>query len=465
MELPAGRGGTMSASLQGTLTPQGLLSAAEAEQKRLEEEQAARAASLAQGAGEAAGAFQQAAAAPMPQLNPMAALIQSLGGNVASIIGETPRYAQNAQADLSAQKDELLAKRAQNLAALKDNYDRQAAAALSAGDLLAEAKLRKSAESVSKAWQAIHDEAAAKQSMNELDIKNKATASEGKLDRESRERIAALAASRAASSGGAAEILDTDIAKYALAVESGQAPLTAFPNRKGNDVRSRVVAYMQDNNMVILPQKARDTIQALLGAKSVIGDLADMSLGPVGPDGIRVGGFAQSKEGLDRLKAGAGATWQGFTQSKSDIAVFQKMRKGWLATIARAAGEKGTLSDRDIARAEQMMPSVYDSREVVSDSFARMEAFLEEIKQRTIQNYSTPLTGPRAGQAPSTMNTSAPSNSTADSETVRKNPKAEAMTAARKNDRNGLKKLLENNPSLRSDPDIIAQARRLAGGK
>jgi hypothetical protein len=174
MELPAGRGGTMSASLQGTLTPQGLLSAAEAEQKRLEEEQAARAASLSQGAGEAAGAFQQAAQAPMPQLNPMAALIQSLGGNVASIIGETPRYAQNAQADLNAQKDELLAKRAQNLAALKDNYDRQAAAALSAGDLLAEAKLRKSAESVSKAWQAIHDEAAFKQANSLADKNNQA---------------------------------------------------------------------------------------------------------------------------------------------------------------------------------------------------------------------------------------------------------------------------------------------------
>ena len=185
----------MSSSLIGTLTPQGLLSAAEAEQKRLEEEQAARAASLSQGAGEAGAALQQATQAPLPQLNPMAALIQSLGGNVASIIGETPRYANNAQADLNAQKDELLAKRAQNLAALKDNYDRQAMAAQSAGDLLAEAKLRKSAESVSKAWQAIHDESAARQAMDRDKANNEASAKEGALDRASREKIAGLARS------------------------------------------------------------------------------------------------------------------------------------------------------------------------------------------------------------------------------------------------------------------------------
>jgi hypothetical protein len=87
----------------------------------------------------------------MPDVNPMAAFIQTLMGNTASVIGETPEYRERAQKDLGDQRTALLAARSQNLAALQRNYDQQATAAAQAGDMLAEAKLRSSSEKVAKA--------------------------------------------------------------------------------------------------------------------------------------------------------------------------------------------------------------------------------------------------------------------------------------------------------------------------
>jgi hypothetical protein len=243
-----------------------------------------------QSANSAGQQFQQAAQAPMPQVNPMAALIQSLGGNVASILGETPRYANNAQADLNAQKDELLARRAQNLAALKDNYDRQAAAAQSAGDLLAEAKLRKSADAVSKAYLAIHDEQANKQAMTELNAK------EAGLNRRNKEdNDAAMQRARVAARGGgggsmtatpeieaqaesifrgiASGYMDPDITKYG----TNRSPLRGVLQRLVADNRLDVVTLMQNfagNRRAISTQnspqqtrmrQASETIEPLLG--------------------------------------------------------------------------------------------------------------------------------------------------------------------------------------------------------
>ena len=116
----------MSTSLQGTL--QGGLASAEAEQARLMQELAARAASASQTAGGAGEALQTAAAAPPPQVDPMAALIRTLGGDIGSIIADTPAYRERAQKDLNDERMALLAARSQNLSALQANYDKQAAA-------------------------------------------------------------------------------------------------------------------------------------------------------------------------------------------------------------------------------------------------------------------------------------------------------------------------------------------------
>ena len=488
----------MSSSLIGTLTPQGLLSAAEAEQKRLEEEQAARAASLSQGAGEAGAALQQATQAPLPQLNPMAALIQSLGGNVASIIGETPRYANNAQADLNAQKDELLAKRAQNLAALKDNYDRQAMAAQSAGDLLAEAKLRKSAESVSKAWQAIHDESAARQAMDRDKANNEASAKEGALDRASREKIAGLGGGGA---GGALIVtpeiersaqsifksiargyMDPDLTKIGtnrsplrgrvqeLVAENGLDVVTLMNNFAGNRRAVLTLNGPQQKRM----QQAAQTIDPLIGQMR---DRTDK-------DGKRIRGLA-SRLGNSRFPMFNAGTqsWAQFIGSQRSGVI-----KEFIIGARKLATEQAVLMVNGNDPPVTLINDLYKNFTVIESPNA-INGALDGV-DNTVQFYresirdagpvtpgspydptgaqNNPLGGPQLNLG---YNPPAGAGSTGVAPPVDSlvkkafAGKSEAMAAARRGDRRKLKSILENNPELRSDPDIIAQARRLAGVK
>jgi hypothetical protein len=363
-------------------------------------EQAAQAASRTQGAEQAGQQYQQAAAAPMPQLNPMAALIQSLGGNVASIIGETPRYAQNAQADLNAQKDELLAKRAQNLSALKDNYDRQAMAAASAGDLLAEAKLRKSAESVSKAWQAIHDEAAFKQANSLADKNNAASASEGVLDRASREKIAAMAAnSKKSESGPGSEVFKQSVRDWAETINNGGARLTAI---RDPIERRAVMSLMTELGYHDMPPAARAGIEKLSGSIETVKQLADLAIGPIGPDGkTRTGGILSAQPGVgNRLKQGLSLTGGSITQSPgkgADTSVYESAAKGFLVSLAKMSGQGGALSDQDLAYAKSLLPTKWTTGPVAVRNFELLDALLQSRINGIIRSYSTPLTGPQAG--------------------------------------------------------------------
>jgi hypothetical protein len=442
----------MSASLQGTLTPQGLLSAAEAEQKRLEVEQAARAASLSQGAGEAAGAFQQAAAAPMPQLNPMAALIQSLGGNVASIIGETPRYAQNAQADLSAQKDELLAKRAQNLAALKDNYDRQAMAAASAGDLLAEAKLRKSAESVSKAWQAIHDEAAFKQASSLQGQQDAAAMEREKAGNASRERIAAMGSG--GSGGGANSETPENLDLLVDAVQSGnQEPpsTTALYRTKGG---RQFLARMQKRgvNMAKLrtdwlgtqqyyrTQNTRPFVMLrtqMDNASQLFDQYEQMSdrLVELFPD--------YKQTGLNKLMQTLQTQGLGSTEAAQTIQAMQTMSAGLKSEMANVYMGGGVPTDHAMRLAENFVnPTLSHERRQAQIAIGRFEIGVRKnalASAGVMKVEAPPVTPDPQG-------------------------KALAMTAARKGDRKKFMQLLTEYPSIDGDPDIYAAGQRLIGG-
>jgi Tfp pilus assembly protein PilV len=83
----------------------------------------------AQQAQQAGQTYQQAAAAPPPEQAPGAGFFDQLLGNTASVISQNPNYQkQAAERGQQSQKD-LMTRRADNLMALKDQYDKQAAAA------------------------------------------------------------------------------------------------------------------------------------------------------------------------------------------------------------------------------------------------------------------------------------------------------------------------------------------------
>jgi hypothetical protein len=144
----------MSAGLSGlvgTLTPTNLQSAAEVDQQRQLEE-LARLLTTTQGeAAQAGQAYNQAAAAPPPELNPADVFMPALLSNIASVISQNPSYQQDRQVDLVQQRKALLESRAQNLKALSDVYAQKADAAQRTGDLLAQEKARTALDRVNKA--------------------------------------------------------------------------------------------------------------------------------------------------------------------------------------------------------------------------------------------------------------------------------------------------------------------------
>lgn len=142
-------------SLQNTLTPAGLLSQYDALIQKQNEENAARTKAATEAATAAGTAYQQAAAAPPPQLDPLAQSLPQLLGNVGSALTGNQGYSQRAHQSVQQQQQSLLDARIQNLTALRDRYDTTARAAAAAGNYEMEQKARGDLEKLDKTLQVV----------------------------------------------------------------------------------------------------------------------------------------------------------------------------------------------------------------------------------------------------------------------------------------------------------------------
>jgi hypothetical protein len=138
------------ATLQNTLTPEGVLSymerAAAESQKQLQQTTTA----ATQEAKSAGQDYLNAAQAPAPEPDALAKFVPSLLGNIASTISQDPSYRQQAQNDIAEKRQDLRQKRADNLLALKSMWDDKARLASQAGDREAEINARMKSEQLSK---------------------------------------------------------------------------------------------------------------------------------------------------------------------------------------------------------------------------------------------------------------------------------------------------------------------------
>ena len=137
-------------SLGGTLTGDQLLTEMEKLQREREAQLAAASQQAAQGAGQAQEAYQQAAAAPAPELAPGDLFAQTLLGNLASVISQNPQYQQNAQQERQASQSQLIKARQDNLTSLRDVYTQKVKQAEEAADLESTEKYRNKIESITK---------------------------------------------------------------------------------------------------------------------------------------------------------------------------------------------------------------------------------------------------------------------------------------------------------------------------
>lgn len=150
-----GASGIDYASLLQTLSGLGTfgLSDAQSAQDQQQIQQAVQHA--ADAASQAGQQYQQAAQGPVPQVDPLSAVIGTSLGNAASVLSQNPAYSQRAHEDLVRQQAQLAQKRVENLQALRDNYDQKARAAERAQDLQLAGEMRLKQEQVSKTLSAI----------------------------------------------------------------------------------------------------------------------------------------------------------------------------------------------------------------------------------------------------------------------------------------------------------------------
>lgn len=133
-------------NITGTLSGLDALTLAQALEQQQAQELASRTQAATQAATQAGQQYQQAAQAPPPELNPIAALIPSLFGDVASILSQNPTYAERGQQQVQESRAQLLRNRADNLKASLQTWQQKAEEAQKAGDFEAEAKARSTLE-------------------------------------------------------------------------------------------------------------------------------------------------------------------------------------------------------------------------------------------------------------------------------------------------------------------------------
>lgn len=137
------------ATLQNTLGPMGVLTQMEAERATQAEQLAQRSREAQTAAGQAGQAYQEAAAAPSPNVAPNEELINSLTGGLSQILGNQGA-AQRANQRTRDTRSALMQARSDNLTALRDSWSQKAQFADKAGDLEEKLKAQGKMEQLDK---------------------------------------------------------------------------------------------------------------------------------------------------------------------------------------------------------------------------------------------------------------------------------------------------------------------------
>lgn len=96
--------------------------------------------------------------------------------------------------------------------------------------------------------------------------------------------------------------------------------------------------------------------------------------------------IAQPTGPLGRIWATPQNAWGVYAQADPKMAAFHRRIQGTLALVVRALGEVGTLTDKDIARAEALQPAVApipDTAEVVKEKLQGLRDLVQEVASRT----------------------------------------------------------------------------------
>lgn len=375
-------------TLLGTLGPHGVAGLMEAQQAQQQQELQDQADQAARQSQAAASNYQAAAAAAAPSVGG-AAFVPTLFSNVASVLSGNRDYEQQNAQRLQAQQGDLMEARRSNLLALRDIQEQKAKAAEHLGDQATAEKARMQHEKLTRTLLEMDQNRRTQQAAEALKSQQEFQGGENELNRLNQLEIARInAASRGGGGGLGGNPPTPQSAKdFADAVASGQVTFAQVPMKQ----RDAVLAELRDAKTKILPDRARVSLTTLSSAKAIAKRIRKFSES-----------LNQSGPGMN-VVTGAGKYLGRVTQQNTDAVVYNRMVNAFLTTLSRATGERGTLTNQDVARAKGLVPNVFDTKATTAELNNELDNFLQEMEDRTIHIGTTVLPqqqGRSGGQPP-----------------------------------------------------------------
>jgi hypothetical protein len=402
----------MSASLTGTMVDPDRLAQEQMELQRQRTEQAQ------QQAQQALSQYQGTAQAPPAQLSPLDTFLPTLVGNIASVIAQDPTYRQHGHEEVKRRQSELLKNRADTLQALQDNYNQKAKAALDAGDnqaheeaLLAKEKVSNAYQKVLDAQKAENDRTAAKTKQGYDLARDKAKSD---LDLRNAKELARIKAE--ADSGAAAEAQQATFENDTKQTASGRQylPLT---NVKGVKPTAAARQYAATHGIPVVSAIDDDKLtrldQARLNADDMIASLRKF--------------LPKSNKDVGTM---AHNTQQDLMGGDPEIRNYRQYYDALIEQLVAVAGGRGSgvrINRDEINRQVKIAPTIRTPLPIA-------EGWVRRVHQ-LIDNAEDPVLG-RAN-----LKTS--------------NPKVIALKAARQGDIATLKRMIQANPELNDDEDLL----------
>lgn len=379
---------TQLGSLVNTLGPEGVKTLLMAQQDQQQQQLADQAAQAARAQQAAASNYQAAAQAPLPSVGP-AAFIPTLLSGVASVLSGNRDYEQQNAQHLENQQNDLMEARRSNLMALRDIQEQKAQAAEKLGDQATAEKARLTSERLNKTLGDIHDIQARQQKLQDIASAQGFTHQENEANRLNARIIAetnALSREKTAGirgSGGVGGVITgpNTISNVAQKVASGEMQIGEVPIR----IRGQVVDALADSNTKILPGKVRATLTTLSSAKAIAKRIRTLTtdLNQSGPGMNLVTGIAKYGGRL--------------SQKNTKAVVLNRITNAFLTTLSRATGERGTLTNQDVARAKGLVANIFDTKETTKDLNNELDTFLQEMEDRAISVGTSVLPQQRTG--------------------------------------------------------------------
>jgi hypothetical protein len=422
----AGGLGSIAGTLQG-LDPLTLAQALEAQQQQ---ELAQRTQQATQAASQAQGQYEQAAAQPPPDLNMFAQLIPALLGNTASVLSQNPVYSERGQQEVQQSRSDLLKARAQNLQGLMQTAQAKAEAAQKAGDFEAEHKARATLDSIHQKYDTVKQnadraadkEAAAAKQAGEMDLQR--LRNQGQLDVQRLQNQGGMAKTAAAanmSTAGAMDFLKDSIITTANGVRilnaSGMTPTD----------QTKAKRWASENGVKYGDPKTMDKLHNVEGARTNLQAMLNQAaeILPATPQErvLKAPGIAGSIAMQTNPTRSAWKTWR-----------IQAIKQ--LTAIAGGMGSGLRINQAEIMQAvKNDIPTEYDTLPVATAKINNVLAMLDRNEDPYLsQDWRQPA---RVGNM------------------TPQNAKADAMKAARTGDLTSLRSIVQANPRLNNDPELL----------